>query len=882
MNLIEISANEFISLLNKGIEGEKTYKISDKLILSGNAAYRCNKSALIAKEGVIIKDADGLSITDLTIMGDVTIDSDSRNILIYKCEILGNVTVGGKNCTVRSTSANSIKLLPPALNCLVAQNDVEGDISVDGAYNCSIILNLANTLAAADTTNVYVIDNKIADQIIMTGNKHLISDGNSFATVVNTNNSLFNGDTLQDVDARLEVGADENLLPHTNKDLFIGMERKETLLDPETLTPIGLNEYIAKEALGNDVVIVPPGAYSVTQTLVLEEAHSNTSIYAYGVYQEATNYIKCVGLMNVSNLKLMGLTVGYTKVSAGQIQVLDKLGDNKLLVISSAGFPERFGKLDPATCHGGGYFYHPGKHYQWTELGYWGTYTVVPNENGEELNEDGSFVMQISNNGEEARYYNLIEKGELFSCRMVAVSDRTASISNCTNVIWKDTVTYGYAAALCFVIGGTSKGVEFYRHHNLSHSAYEIDKETYDKYKALEEKYNVDLEVYIDELGRYRGAKPRMGSVDATHITGSSQGLSATSTLFENACDDATNQRSESSCLHKIIDNSDGTYTIIYKDNMPSVYYHLYKRRGKTNNPGMKIRHFLKGEKIFAYASNGKVLCDTRVLEDATIYEKDFVMYEEDYEFKGEMLHMKWLCDLYAVKVNASDVNISAVEGYNTEISEYTMDNKVIVDNVSRNSTDFVFDNCMTRHNRGRVIIKTRDAVIKNCTFTDNSYAGVIMSVESTWGESSVPMNITVDRCLFDGVSREYDRNHITKYAALAVEGLGDRSDSVIVSENTIPAKNIAVTNNVFRNVQNDYYVTFSATQDVTVKNNVFEKRSRTDLDNIPGAIYINGCMNIDVSYNTFATDINRAVVGKNYKALTGNDVDGMIPADAE
>ena len=571
MNLIEISSIEFVKLLSEGIESEKTYKIQDKLILSGNGSYNFKNSTVIAAEGVVIENANGLALSNLTVDGDVAVESSSCDVLIYKCKILGSgsVTVGAKRCTVRATAANSIKLISTAINCLVAQNDVEGVISVDRAYNCSIILNLANTLTAADTTNVYVIDNKITDQIIMTGNKHLIADGNSFATVVNTNNSLFNGDTLQDVDARLEVGADDDLLPHTNKDLFIGMERNTTLTDPETLAPIGLNEYIAKEALGNDVVIVPPGAYSVAETLVLEEAHSNTSIYAYGVYQEATNYIKCVGLMNVSNLKIMGLTVGYTKVSAGQIQVLDKLGDNKLLVISSAGFPARFGKLDLATCHGGGYFYHPGKEYQWTELGYWGTYTVVPNENGEEMNEDGSFVMQISNNGEEARYYDLIEKGELFSCRMVAVSDRTASISNCTNVIWKDTVTYGYAAALCFVIGGTSKGVEFYRHHNLSHSAYEIDKETYDKYKALEEKYNVDLEVYIDELGRYRGAKPRMGSVDATHITGSSQGLSATSTLFENACDDATNQRSESSCLHKIIDNSDGTYTIIYKDNMP-------------------------------------------------------------------------------------------------------------------------------------------------------------------------------------------------------------------------------------------------------------------------------------------------------------------------
>ena len=42
-------------------------------------------------------------------------------------------------------------------------------------------------------------------------------------------------------------------------------------------------------------------------------------------------------------------------------------------------------------------------------------------------------------------------------------------------------------------------------------------------------------------------------------------------------------------------------------------------------------------------------------------------------------------------------------------------------------------------------------------------------------------------------------------------------------------------------------------------------------------AIYINGCMNIDLSDNTYSSyangDITKVVVAHNYKGLDGNDV---------
>ena len=317
---------------------------------------------------------------------------------------------------------------------------------------------------------------------------------------------------------------------------------------------------------------------------------------------------------------------------------------------------------------------------------------------------------------------------------------------------------------------------------------------------------------------------------------------------------------------------------------MAPVYYFSQKRRGMTENSGTCCADFISGDKIFIYASNGRILCDTTVISDTRIIDESFVMYEEDFEYRGEIKRARWVSKLKEVKVKADDVDLSAIEGYNTEISHYTMDNKVIVDNISRNSAFFTLDNCMVRHNLGRVLIKTREGIIKNCTFKNTSYAGVVMSAEPSWGESSVPCNVTVTRCLFNGTSRHFDREKFTKFAAIAVEGLGDESARITVSENSLPARNITVTDNVFKNVRNDYYVAISGVKGVKIQNNVFEKRERTCAEEIGRAICINGCIDVNISNNTYSAaangDVTKVITAKNYKNLHGSDVEGVFPID--
>lgn len=887
----------------------KMYILSDDTAVFTDAASSAIsvKSCVIdAKDTAVDMKAADSAIYQCFLSADKAVVSNADNLAMQENRFAGisaGLISSGASCIIKNnvieaeTDGVGARFAKGSYNNLVALNIFKGSqisLEMTENFNCSVILNSAIRICAADNKNIYIIDNNLGGTIELTNNDYLICDGNNYSEgtklshTLQSDNKNFNGDNMHDVDARLEVGADENLLPHTNKDLFIGMERQSKIRDLTQPKSYPLNGYVRNIAKNSDVVILPPGAYSVTSTLNIQAAHANTTIYAYGVYQEATKYMKNIDISSASNLTVKGLTTGYADISAGQIQVLDKLGDNKLLVISSAGFGRDFGQLDKTKFSSGGYFFHPGSFTGWTEIGNWGKYQIVPNENGEKINEDGTFVIEIGGK-DAAKYYTLIQKGEIFTCRLNIENDRTIAISGSKNVTFKDTVTYGYGDALCFVIGGANTEVQFYRHHNLAHSGYEIDKETYDKYKALEEKYNVDLEIRIDEEGRYRGPDARIGSVDATHMPSASKGLTAISTLFENACDDAANQRGGSSALHQIIDNHDGTVTIVMKDYLPETYYNSYKNQGKTTlSPGHQASDFAKGDRIFIYASNGKTVCDTTVLSASEVLATGYTIYEEDYKYNGEMIHMTWNSTLKGVKVRKSDIDMTALEGYTLGVSHPSMDNKVIVDNLSRNSVNFTFDNCMVRNNRGRIVVKTRDAVITNCTFKDTSMGGVVMSCESTWGESSVPNNITVTKCLFDGTSQTFNYENNTKYAAVAVEGLGSGgiNKEVTVSTDTIPCKNITITNNVFRNVPNNYYVTVSAAQNVTITNNTFETRSTENAKKIGKSIYINGCMDINISNNTYSEfangDMTKVIVGNNYKNLYGTDVEGVLEKDKD
>ena len=161
------------------------------------------------------------------------------------------------------------------------------------------------------------------------------------------------------------------------------------------------------------------------------------------------------------------------------------------------------------------------------------------------------------------------------------------------------------------------------------------------------------------------------------------------------------------------------------------------------------------------------------------------------------------------------------------------------------------------------------------------------MSVETTWGESTVPRNVTISACIFDDTGRNHGVQNNPTYSCIVIQGLGANSSAPIeVSEESLPCKQINIIGNKFINVNNNYAISISAAQDILIKDNVFESSSKDTAEKYSRAILINGAMNLTIMGNTFPSmaggSAEKAIVANNYKNLTGEDVEGVFPTNKD
>ncbi len=1007
----------------------------DGVVIDDKSSDISFKSCIINAEGTAIDTkADLVSVHQSYIVSDKGVVSSGDDLAIQnthiKAETLG-ISTSGAYCTVKNNLIEGKKetvgvtFTKGSYNGLCALNVIksaQASISVTEGYNCVVLLNSAIVIEGKNNTNLYVVENSLGGAIDLSDNNYLLCDANTFIVdgiahpVTNSGNANFNGDNLHDVTARLEVGANEELLPHTNKELFVGMDRRSSVRDIANVKSYSFANYVRMMARQGNKVIVPPGAYSVSSALILDNTHSNTTLYAYGVYEEkngiADNETKPSGTITETmgnifritgtNITVNGLTFGYDFQSSGQAYVLEKWteGLNQFVrVIPSAGGYMGFANSDLDVFNTGIQICKGDMNYSWIN-GNFG-YKYIGQE------DDDSIVLQITNAKD---VYDKIEPGDILGCRLEGENSQTLTL-NGTNILIKDCVLYGYSAALAIVSSGAdAKNVRLERLHNTSKPSPIIDKETYDRYKALEEKYGMKsdgddpladgaqgLEVYIDEQGRYRGSLPRWGSVDGTHITGAAQGTSATSTIFEHMVDDGSNQRASSSRIAGIHDNGDGTTTVYYKGSLAQVYFnrntnlHGLTSAGPTNCPA-----FRAGDSIFAYNSDGVVLIEAPVLTAATRagaipegthvshvdengdcicdyssckaimhydqvnngsgaiasdckcdkcgvkvhtdytssttyngagdgkcnycqrnivnndgdgyddYDKAYIIkdmapagqtvynpgtselsYKMVGTYNGKKYIITYKTSIMAVEVKTSDVNFDALQGFDLADNDYFMEEKIICDNVSLNSAGFTFDNVLMQnyHSRG-ILMKTRDSNVKNCTFRNVAITGMLLSIETTWGESSVPKNINIEKCIFDNTGHTHGQQANKTYSPIALRGLGDLANpGKVINENNLPCENINIIGNKFINTNNVFVMTIFDSKNVKIKDNIIECRTTVDangnrvLDEKTGrAFYIERCINVEISGNKYVCgdDLIKTgahIIAWDYKGLTGSDL---------
>ena len=235
--------------------------------------------------------------------------------------------------------------------------------------------------------------------------------------------------------------------------------------------------------------------------------------------------------------------------------------------------------------------------------------------------------------------------------------------------------------------------------------------------------------------------------------------------------------------------------------------------------------------------------------------------------------------------VDADSVNWDALydkDGkprYDLSDNHYRSENKVFVDNLSQNSAGFVFDNVLIQYVRSRgVLIKTVDATVKHCTFRDIASTAIKLSSELTWGESTVPRDATIYKCLFDHVG--YDTHDFDEKVNAAISIFNEIGADKF-NENGMCCKNVTIDGCKFTNNEQKYAIHIQNAQNVTITNCTFDPLY--DEISAPGreqkgvAISLNKTMNINVENNTYnyvhTNDITQLIVSTESKNVYGSDV---------
>ena len=172
---------------------------------------------------------------------------------------------------------------------------------------------------------------------------------------------------------------------------------------------------------------------------------------------------------------------------------------------------------------------------------------------------------------------------------------------------------------------------------------------------------------------------------------------------------------------------------------------------------------------------------------------------------------------------------------------------KVMVDNMSRASNGFIFDNTVVRNIRSRgLLVKASEARIENCTLENIGMSCIAILYEIFWGESGVTENTVIRNNLFDHTGF-FD--NVKYFAPISIRGLGSSVD-----EDYLLYKNIVLEGNVVKNRTTDYAVYVNSAKGIKIIGNdlgtVNELGNEYEQD-----IYIEGAMNVEISDNKYSKD---------------------------
>ncbi len=949
MNAKIINAKTILALMTSeaGLSSNEQYVVSEPIVLTSGMTLRSNGATVIAEYGIEIKNTTDVRVEDLILEAGkvgVKIDADSKNISFKNCKItaenavissgrdltLQDCEINANNCGILSsgryfiargckiTAENiGIDMTEGSYNSMAAQNVIKAKSSVlvSKSYNCVLVLNELENIACENNVHFYVIKNTLSGNLELKNNKYLIADRNDVGgEVINENNSEINGNNLHDTEARAECGVMEELLPHTDLDQYTNMEIREHITDLDYTDAIGFTDYIISESSKKSIVIVAPGSYYTSKTTELKAENSNTEFYLYGANVCATFARGAIWKpFGAHDLTVSGLTARNLHPTCGQADVLAVDYENKKLIIASpAGFTDGFHRLAPKDPNDVGYnpdflsTYH--RKPDGSALDAADIYGGIGTGHLQTVEDNGDGTLTA--NMREDTPIELIKAGDVFVTRLGFRGQNAIHTVESMNIHYIDLTVFTLSNTTTNRVQ-RSGNVTFERYHSSKPRGYKITKDTHDFYKALGEKYGLDLGVYYDEeFGFYRGPDPIWGASSCMEVGEGYTGTRVVSSLLHSTCDDGSNQRGSSSRVAGMVKNDDGTYTVYYKGNLNSTYRWSVCRKNTTgiaklNNecPTLEI-----GNVITAYTLDGRTLfkdaivltepemgspkdlhllhtgngefCDVcgKRIRDGYAYQELGNEYDHttgELSFRtprtpGGTDEIKWTTKIQSIRIDARYVNESLLPEYDLCCNTDEPTKRITLDNISRSSSGVYFDNVLIRDTKSRAILaKVKDSTIKHCTFRNITLQALVFGAEEEWGESTVARNVLVENNIFDncGATSEYSKKTHTGYdvqpnmVPLDIRGASTCKEALI--SNVTPrsdmlASDFVIRNNKFVNTANERLICITGARDVTVEGNEFEERA------VDGkVVYINGCYNVSIKGNKYSDRI-QAVLDAN------------------
>ena len=743
-----------------------------------------------------------------------------------------------RNCTVDG------KIVAEGIENLLVALCVAKEIRVQDAHNSVCLLNRTESIAVQNGKNIYVCENGV-DTLTLTDCRHLVVNGNAEGVkITKTNISAFVGNNLTDINAREKCGVNEALLPQVDKEAFLYMPRKETVHEEKNR---GAVQYLEEEAKENRYIILAPGVYATKSTINFENLPDGCVLYAYGVLLEKDGYESgSIRIINANSFVIKGLQLDHTMNSTAQGIVIGKLPGQRLRIMASAGMYADWS--DPRYYNGATLYHYYAGHPEFSTDGIATrgfTYDAINNE-----------VLCTVASGAT---YDTISVGDTVGAR--GKGGTGVQISSSWDTYFEDVTMYG-SAGFAFNESACHTATVLHRVWDTTGPAAIINEATYERYKVYERLYGVSfgMSESVGPNGErvYRGTPPICSSVDATHTCRSKIGTACISCFFESMCDDGTNQNAMHGRLHGYRDNGDGTVTVRFKNNVSTIGYAFKWHSGSC------CSQFEEGDRVYVYTSVGKLICDTPALSasrEAEPYKNGF----------GKDIF------IYEVEVAKDAFDAAACDAYDME-SDVAGAPKVLIDNMSRASNGFVFDNMLIRYVRSRgLLIKASNGIARNCSFYKCGKGCMSILFEIQWGESGVSEHLDIRNNYFEGTG--YIDN-LPAYSPIAVEGLGTQA-----SDEYLLYHDIVFEGNVARNRGGTYAVYLNSARQVKLLNNDFGTRAGETPDNPQPSVFINCAKDVELSGNTYSpylSDITECVTIKGNRNVYGSDAGDKLQNEPE